>query len=793
MFRDASASSGRMVAMTMSIAVGIAAVAAVSTAYEIIAREINAGYLATRPATAEIQMDHVDEADLAWVRARAGVDWAEAGGHEWLRVKVGPDAWLPFLLFVVPDFGVQRIGILRLESGEWPVTSHGIVLERTAMAVAGARLGREITLRSPDGVDRAVTVAGVVHDPSVAPASQQQTVYGYATAATLRSMGMPLDPRLLSILLRESDGSSEATILAIAEGLTRAGHHLGEVRIPPRHHPHWGLMVGVINLLLSFSILGFVLSSILTATLAASFLAQQGRQIGVLKALGARDRQILVLYSALLAAIGVVAVAVGLPLGCAAGRALARAVGGTLNFDLESLAIPTWVYLGEATAGVGVPLAIALWPIMRAARRPVREAFDDHGVSAGALSAAVAPLWSILPDAPALRLALRNSLRRRLRLVPTLTLLAAAGALFITSLMLSSAWRRNAVDAVAERHFDVEIAFAGPQPADAALAVAAGVAGVRGVEQFADESVSIARGDGINLTHTFPDGGHGSLRLDAVRPESSFLSPRLTQGVWLGPTNGNATNPGVVLNSAALKFFPGLALGGPVRVLARGRVLDLKMIGVIDEHLAPATLYVASRSYAAALDEATMTRGLRVSLERSDEGVAMQTAAALERALDAAGLRVAGSSSKAQIGRAYGGHLYILVFTLGAMAVLIATVGVLGLAAAMGTSVLERTREIAVMRAIGAGRRAILSMVLIEGLCIGTLSVACASLLAIPVTVVVAKSAGVASSGPWQSIGQSAAAIGVWLAIVLVSSVVASAYPARYAARLTVRAALAYQ
>ena len=189
MSRDASAASGRLIAMIVAIAAGSAAVAAISTAYIIIGREINAGYLATRPAAAEIQVDHLDAADVQQVRAVSAVEWADAAGRQWLRVKVGAREWLPLLLFVVPDFSAQRIGILKLDSGQWPSAAGAIVLERTAMPVANATLNDRIAVRTAEGIEHELTVTGVVHDPSLAPASQQQTVYGYATAATWRALG----------------------------------------------------------------------------------------------------------------------------------------------------------------------------------------------------------------------------------------------------------------------------------------------------------------------------------------------------------------------------------------------------------------------------------------------------------------------------------------------------------------------------------------------------------------------------------------------------------------------------
>ena len=117
---DVVQSQGRLATMAVAIAVGVFAVAAISTAYTILTRELDRSYLATNPATALIDMDVLDDATIAAVRRRPGISWAEISGRLAGRVQVHPNDWLPALLFVVPDFTHQRIGTVRLESGVWP-------------------------------------------------------------------------------------------------------------------------------------------------------------------------------------------------------------------------------------------------------------------------------------------------------------------------------------------------------------------------------------------------------------------------------------------------------------------------------------------------------------------------------------------------------------------------------------------------------------------------------------------------------------------------------------------------
>ena len=776
--------------MTLAIAMGVFAVTAISTAYCILARELDQQYLATNPATALLDVDHLSEAAIAGVRTQPGIAWAELGGRMAGRVEIEKGVWLPLLLFVVPDFTLRRIATLRLVAGRWPGDSDGIVLERTAMAVANSGVGREITVQTPNGPARTLHIVGAVHDPSLAPAWQQQAVYGYVTPATLRFLGE--DPELRVLKLSVSDPGAdprliEQIIINAVQWLQREGHTVGEVRIPPRHHPHQSQMTAVTRILLIFGVLTLTLSAILTATITASLLAPQVRQIAVMKAIGATTAQIGGLFIALVAGIGAIAVSVGMPLGVIGGRALAENVARMLNFELASVSVPLWIFTSLALAGAGLPLLLALFPIVEATRRSVREMLNDFGGGPAAPAGYTAG-WATrmrLRDA-ALTLALRNCVRRRLRLVLTLAMLAAAGALFATGLNTRAAFDQSLTDAAAERHFDVEFRFARPTDATAAVTAALAVAGVDRAEPFGDDPAALARGDGVAIVRTFPDGGHGSLRINSLPWNSGFVSPVVSVGRWLSRDDVDTA----VLNSQALALFPAVRLGDPVRISVAGRPVDLILEGVVREHLAPATIYVSSTVFARAMSKPGVTTGIRVGFEHLDRESATKATAAIGGALENAGVNVLQEMTKAQLGLALAGHQFILIFILIVISALMAIVGLLGLASAMATSVQERAREFAVLRAIGAGNMAILRTIVAEGLFIGAASVVPAALLSVPLTMAVAKVVGASGS---VSCFSSTTALPLWLAMILVGAAAASSYPAWRASRLTIREALICQ
>jgi putative ABC transport system permease protein len=790
---DIEQAQGRLLMMVIAIAVGVFAVASISTAYTILRREIVRNYLSTNPAAALLDVGIIDQPLLEGVRSQAGITGAEAAGRLTGRIEVRPNEWLPLLLFIVPDFRTARISTVRLEAGHWPTARDGIILERTAVSVANTAIDREIRVQTPDGAQRLLTVTGVVHDPSLAPAWQEQTVYGYATPATLSFLGVDPSLHILKVTVKDASNDPpgvERAVIGVADWLRRAGQSVGEIRIPPYRHPHQGMMTSVVRMLLVFSVLTLSLSAILTATLTSSLLAPQVRQIGVMKAIGARSAQIMQIYVGLVAGIGILAVTLGLPFGIAAGRALAENTARMLNLELASRSVPAWLYGSLVLAGVGLPLAAALLPIQVAAGLTVKETLSDFGVrlsvGPGRLTRWISRLS--IRD-PAFVLAIRNTVRRKSRLALTLGLLATAGAMFMTSLNVNAAWQRNLTEAGVERHFDAEFQFAQAQPEAATLATVSAVPAVRRVEPWSIEAASRARVDGLRIVRSYPDGGHGSLRLQAVPRESAFLSPTVIAGHWLSARNSDDA----VVNEQALSMFPGIRIGDRIRLTVRGVVAELRLMGIVREHLAQATVYTSTERFGQDTRQSGLTGGVRVALESADERSAGEVIARIERALDNSGVKVTQSVSQAQLSRALGGHLFILIFTLLVMSILMATVGVMGLGSVMSINVLERTREFAVMRVIGARAGTIRRSVVGEGVLVGTLSAVIALVISAPLTLLVDWIVGSAAFGPEFGAGLSTAAVPLWLAIVVIGAAAASAYPAWRASKLTIREAIGFQ
>jgi putative ABC transport system permease protein len=785
--RDLWAEKGRALSMVVAIAVSVMGIGTVLGAYAVLTREVPRNYLETRPASAAFEIPAGVERKLAdEVRALPGIADADVGDIVLARSKVGED-WIPSLLFVVDDFDAMRLNTFARVSGAWPPPEGTMLVERTAVPMLGVGEGGRVLVKPPTGGAREVSVSGLVHDAGLAPAWQEREGYGYITRSTLAWLGE--SPSLHELRVTMSDrpydlAAVEAATVELAKWLAQRGHAVEQVRVPPPgKHPHQSQMTGMLFLLLAFSAMALVLSGVLVATSMAAMLSRQVREIGVMKAVGARTSQIAALYAVFVAVLGAVAVALAVPVGVAGALAFANFAAGMLNFTLASSAIPGWVFVVEVSAGILVPLVVAAVPIARGSSVTVREAIDQYGAAQPSLGGRwLTPRSSAWPSRTML-LVLRNTFRRRTRLLLVLALLGTGGAMFMTALNVSRGWERI-VDRVYEnRSYDVEIRLNSPAAIVGRLRE---VPGVRVVEAWGYERTALSRPGTVDIVRTYPDGGHGSLAILGPPPTTALVRFPLLAGRWLEPQDTDA----VVLNHLAASQARGLGVGDAITLSVRGRPTRWTIVGIVEEVGSPGAAYVADRALSRALGGDGGPRMLRIATTASSPEARDEVIRRLERVLEVERVSVEAVVPLAVLRTAMGDHVAVLIRMLLAMAGLMVTVAALGLASVTSTNVIERTREIGVMKTIGATAPQITRLVMGEALVVALLSWVAALVLSVPLTALVGKVVGMLAFRLRLPFVADLHAAAAWCVLVAALGLVAAALPARRASKLSVRAAL---
>jgi putative ABC transport system permease protein len=129
-----------------------------------------------------------------------------------------------------------------------------------------------------------------------------------------------------------------------------------------------------------------------------------------------------------------------------------------------------------------------------------------------------------------------------------------------------------------------------------------------------------------------------------------------------------------------------------------------------------------------------MVNNLRLALEKTDADSIAALKSDLDRNLEQQGVRARASVTKAESRFAFDQHMLMIYMFLIVMSAIVGGVGGLGLMTTMSLNVLERRREMGVMRALGATPRMVWLMIVAEGVAIGVLSWVIAAILAWPIS-----------------------------------------------------------
>jgi putative ABC transport system permease protein len=797
--RDLFAHKLRTALVVASIAVGIFAILVVMGGRGILMDAFETNFPNSNPPTGALLTTGFDQMLVDRVDRAEGVAAAEGRRTVSVRYRLGDvrgqtDPPAQFTLAQSPtnislqaakDWTTSRLAKVAPQSGTWPPARGEIVLEISDSQVSTLAVGDVITVDTPAGDKRLLRIAGFAHDINGFPALFVGHISGYVSLDTMADLGMP-------------PGMDQLLIKLDATGLTRAGASriISRIRddvvaptgvvtyntyVPePGSHRLGDIFKAVSILLLVLGAMALALSGFLVVNTVSALLTQQTRQLGIMKAIGGKAGQIGVMYLALVAIYGVMAIAVGLPVGAYMASWFANFAGSLLDFGPAATLPPVYTVLLAVAVGFLVPLIAALVPITKGTRTSVVTALNTTGMSGanfghGPIDRFLGSLRG-LPRPVAL--SLRNTFLRKGRLAMTLTTLVLASAVVMSVGSVRSSILRTVTDVGTWWNYDSEVNFASPVSARMAEREAAKVKEVTASEGWLVSGATLHRGDGSENTQ---------LAMIALPPRTSFITPFIVSGRWLT----DADTDGVVVNTDVVKS-ENLSIGDRVNLKIHGEDHTFKVVGVVRGQLM-GPVFFANRSYVEGLYglQGSITRLLVRGTDHSTSGQ-LATAGRLERRFTDIGLMVAGIQGQGEMSENFASQLGILVTFLVIMAVILAAVGVIGLSGTMIINVLESTREIGVMRAIGASHRSIYQVFVTEGVVIGLLSWAGGVIVSVPMSYGLVALLTAAIGVPL-SFAFSWEAVAGWLVLVTVISAVASLLPSFNASQVSVRDAISYE
>jgi putative ABC transport system permease protein len=507
---------------------------------------------------------------------------------------------------------------------------------------------------------------------------------------------------------------------------------------------------------------------------------QQVWQIGVMKVVGASGWRVTRVYLTMALIYGLLSLVLAVPSGAVAAYLLGIVLLRIFNVSAGVFRLMPEAIGIQIAMGVLVPVLAALIPVIGGARITPHQAISNYGLGAGFGRSWLDRLVGRIRRLPRpLALSLRNTFRRKARIALTMLTLVLGGVMFMAVLSVGTSFNRTLEIILDDFGFDVLIAFRRSYRVTQLVDVAERVSGVTGAEVWNQVPAQIA----------LPSGEDREAYVWAIPVDSEMFSPRIVSGRALLPEDGRA----ILLNSK-IAADEGFQVGDEIELTIGERESTWTVVGLIlNVNNLQRDNFVSYDALSREIGSFNQGSLVVVMSEEHDPATHQRLVTDLRNAYDGRSMEPAILQSIAEVRETNKIVFNAIMYLMLVMAVLAALVGSVGLMSTMSINVVERGREIGVMRAIGATSLTIVGIFIIEGVMLGVLSWLLAVPLSYPGALVFNNLVSTELFQIPLDFDYSLVGTVLWLVIVVVLSGLASLWPALSATQVSVREALAYE
>lgn len=789
---DLRINRSRTIFVVASVAVGVFAVSVILGGRGILLREFDRGYAQSNPAAVTIYARGFDSTHVTSVERVDGVGAVDARTSFSTRYTTDEDpgdtsvGWGTLDIEALDDFDSQSTGkVQRVESSTWPPGPGEIVIEQAARSVEDFAIGDTLTVESASGTRARLRIVGFAWDINAMPAPYVNKITGYVDPSSLVMLDAPQSYTVMRIATDLAE-PTRADHDRIAEDAREVLEQRGVTVlftnvIDPGEHFMGDVFKALALLLLALGLLALLLSGFLVVNTISALMSQHTRQIGIMKAVGGRAAQISRMYLVMVAVLGVAALALGIPLGAWAGQGLVDYAAEAMNFRVDSIVPPLLPMAIAVLVGLLVPVLSALAPISRGAKTPIVRALnpgmgDSMEFGHGLLDRILGSIRG-LPRPVAL--SLRNTFLRKGRLVMTLAtlVLACAVVMAVVSIRVSI---DDTVDVYATHwSYDLRVKFTTPQPVDAVRRITEGVPGVTDSEAWTVAGVSLTRSDGSKTE---------GIQVFGMPADTSYYNPDITAGRWIGDDGSGE----VVVNADVVDEDPSMRVGSTIELTAQGESRAFQVVGLTTSSFDGPAVYVSEDDWVEWTGRDGLVDQMFVRTTSSAPARVDRIGIALEERLDEKGYPINEVIAQHEVTGTFARQMGILLTFLFIMAGVLGAVGVIGLSGSMMINVIESTREIGVMRAIGASNGSIYSIFITEGVVVAFMAWMVGAVLSWPISAWLTDALATAVGFPLYY-RFSVAGVFITLGLVMAIAVLASIVPSWRAAGVSVRDAISYE
>ena len=645
---------------------------------------------------------------LAALATLPGVAGVEATSSIDARVLIG-ERRAPARVIGVRDFATQEVDVVRIESGSLPGDDELVAdVQDANVGLYDGEAGDEVTVLSATGEDATLRLTGRARSlPGGEYVQDNNVIVLYATAATVEDLSGEAGVDRLALRLDDpGPDAAEATIEAVRAQLEGMPGFRGVANLPavraPGDWPGKADTEAFARFLSALTVLALLSAVVLISSTMSTLVAEQTREIGIMRAVGARRRQVAAVYLRTTLLLGGIAALVGAALGVLLANLLASYFASLFWVVDVDFGVDPGVLAVSLLVGLLAPPLAALPAIRRGLRVDLREALEASGSTFGGQGPADRVLRRARFLPRPMQIGLRNVGRRKRRSLATALIVALAVGNLLAVLGVAAAATEASRRSWSSHLEDLQVATGGRDLFDTEA------------EEAIRATPGVAEAEPVLKTTVLLDGRDAFVW--GLEPDP-LLDHRLADGRWFtaAEDQGEARVAVVERNIAQLLD---IEVDDEVTIESAAGRTDFRVVGLADNQQEDGTaVYVPLTTARALIDQPVGANAYWIRAESPEPAVVDRTTTLVEDRLAALGYEVETEVSYVAEQDEVAANRS-LTTTIGLLGFLIVAMSMVGLANAITTNVLERTREIGIVRCIGARGRDVRRIFTTEGVAI---------------------------------------------------------------------------
>jgi putative ABC transport system permease protein len=615
------------------------------------------------------------------------------------------------VIIAVPDYARQNTDVITVKSGSRPTGGTALTdTQNSSKSKFSGGAGARVRVIAGNGRIQTLRVTGRAQNLGGGQVvAEGGFAVFYTTPRTLAKLTGTPGYTTLALRLRDSSrGAAERTAVAVGRELRSVKGFTGFADYPeirtPGDYPGKQMFGQVSSIMSVVTLLALLSALVLLSNTMTTLIGEQTSEIAAMKAIGATRRHIRRIYRRTALLLGALGAVVGAGLGIVVANAVVGFFGSRFYGISAGFHVDGALLAASLAVGVVAPPLAAVPAIRRASRLPLAEALNATGSAVGGQGVLDRGLRHIRFLPRTAQIGLRGAVRRKRRTVATAVQVGLAVGVVLGALSLGQVVANMTTSFFDSVRYDVWAQTYAGKPFNAtAQRTIAAVPGVREAQPLLTNNARVA---------------DTTAQLFGL-PERPMYAPKIVAGTWYSDAQARG-GARVAVIGRALADKAHVAVGGSIRAKTAAGPVSVRVVGITASSGNGWMVLMPLRGLQSALRSPAEVNNYWISTTSRDHATIDRITTRIEDRLAAGGN--ASTTMERYVQKrdviAANGALTTSVTVLG---LLIVAISLVGLVNAITMGVIERTREIGMLRCVGARARDVRRIFTVEGLTVAAL------------------------------------------------------------------------